>query len=121
MLSDPGQPAGVWPGWIQISRPALKRFYAEEFLPHLPGDLVLTKISRIVDRFQLVDETMVSFTHDRGRAGARRRNPMIPSLGSDRTRGARRGRERGSLHARHRPGHCPPAALAAAAGPPRQA
>ena len=46
-------------------REALERFYAEDFLPHLPGDLALRRISRTVDRFRLVDETMVSFTHDR--------------------------------------------------------
>jgi carboxymethylenebutenolidase len=45
-------------------RRELERFYAEEFLPHVPGDLVLTRVSRTVDRFHLVDETMVSFTHD---------------------------------------------------------
>jgi carboxymethylenebutenolidase len=43
---------------------ALKRFYAEEFLPHLPADLTRTRISRTVDRFRLVDETTVAFTHD---------------------------------------------------------
>src|SRR5487761_788347 len=46
-------------------REAVERFYAEEFLPHLPGDLTLTRVSRTVDRFRLVDETTVSFTHDR--------------------------------------------------------
>ena len=46
-------------------RPALERFYAEQFLPHLPGDLALSRISRTVDRWRLVDETTVSFTHDR--------------------------------------------------------
>jgi carboxymethylenebutenolidase len=46
-------------------RQDLERFYAEEFLPHIPGDLVLTRTSRTVDRFHLVDETTVSFTHDR--------------------------------------------------------
>jgi carboxymethylenebutenolidase len=46
-------------------REALERFYAEDFLPHLPGDLALRRISRTVDRFRLVDETIVSFTHDR--------------------------------------------------------
>ncbi len=43
----------------------LERFYADQFLPHLPGDLVLSTISRTVDRWRLVDETTVSFTHDR--------------------------------------------------------
>jgi len=46
-------------------RQALERFYAEEFLPHLPGDLTLTRVSRTVDRFRLADETTMSFTHDR--------------------------------------------------------
>ena len=46
-------------------RDACERFYAEDLLPHLPGDLVLTRLSRTVDRFRLVDETTVSFTHDR--------------------------------------------------------
>ena len=45
-------------------RQDFERFYAEEFLPHVPGDLVLTRMSRTVDRFHLVDETTVSFTHD---------------------------------------------------------
>jgi carboxymethylenebutenolidase len=43
----------------------LQRFYAEDFLPHLPTDLRLARISRTVDRFRLVDEITVSFTYDR--------------------------------------------------------
>lgn len=46
-------------------RPALERFYADKLLPHVPGDLVLSTISRTVDRWRLVEETTVSFTHDR--------------------------------------------------------
>jgi carboxymethylenebutenolidase len=46
-------------------RDACERFYAEDVLPHLPADLVLARMSRTVDRFRLVDETTVSFTHDR--------------------------------------------------------
>jgi carboxymethylenebutenolidase len=46
-------------------RVAVERFYAEEFLPHLPADLGLARISRTVDRFRLVDEMTVTFTHDR--------------------------------------------------------
>jgi carboxymethylenebutenolidase len=46
-------------------RDGLQRFYAEDFLPHLPADLLLARISRTVDRFRLVDELTVSFTHDR--------------------------------------------------------
>jgi carboxymethylenebutenolidase len=48
-----------------VGRPAVQRFYAEEFLPSLPADLGLARISRTVDRFRLVDELTVSFTHDR--------------------------------------------------------
>jgi carboxymethylenebutenolidase len=46
-------------------RQAVERFYADQLLPHLPGDLELRRISRTVDRWRLVDETTVSFTHDR--------------------------------------------------------
>ena len=46
-------------------RQAVEHFYAGQFLPHLPGDLTLRRISRTVDRWRLVDETTVSFTHDR--------------------------------------------------------
>lgn len=42
----------------------LERFYVTELLPHLPSDLTIARVSRTVDRFRLVDETMVSFTHD---------------------------------------------------------
>ncbi len=33
-------------------RPALERFYADQFLPHVPGDLALRTISRTVDRWR---------------------------------------------------------------------
>ena len=46
-------------------RAAVERFYADQVLPHLPADLTLSTISRTVDRWRLVDETTVSFTHDR--------------------------------------------------------
>jgi carboxymethylenebutenolidase len=46
-------------------RQTVERFYAEQFLPYVPDDLKLSKISRTVDRWRLVDETTVSFTHDR--------------------------------------------------------
>jgi carboxymethylenebutenolidase len=48
-----------------VGRSALERFYRIEFFPHLPDDLLLSRISRTVDRFHVVDETAVSFTHDR--------------------------------------------------------
>jgi carboxymethylenebutenolidase len=46
-------------------RSAVERFYAGQVLPHLPADLALNRVSRTVDRWRLVDETTVSFTHDR--------------------------------------------------------
>src|ERR1700748_2335776 len=49
-------------------RQAVERFYADQFLPHLPADLTLRRISRTVDRWRLVDETTVSFHHDPGMA-----------------------------------------------------
>jgi carboxymethylenebutenolidase len=45
-------------------RAALERFYLEDLFGHLPADLTLTRVSRTVDRFRLVDEATVSFTHD---------------------------------------------------------
>ena len=44
---------------------AVQQFYAAGFLPHLPADLAVSRISRTVDRWRLVDEATVSFTHDR--------------------------------------------------------
>ena len=46
-------------------RHALEQFYATDLLPHLPADLALARISRTVDRFRLVEESTISFTHDR--------------------------------------------------------
>lgn len=45
-------------------RDALRRHLADDVLPHLPADLTRTRISRTVDRFRVVDEERVSFTHD---------------------------------------------------------
>ncbi|GEM_PF-6161446 len=60
-------------------RPAVERFYADQFLPHMPGDLALRTISRIVDRWRLVDETTVSFTQDRVLPGG---EPTFPGRGT---------------------------------------
>ena len=46
-------------------RAGVARFYAQDVASHLPADLSITRISRTVDRFRLVDEATVSFTHDR--------------------------------------------------------
>ena len=43
----------------------LRRHLTEDVLPHLPDDLVFTRVSRTVDKWRVVDETTVAFTHDR--------------------------------------------------------
>jgi len=42
---------------------ALRAFYAQDFIPHMPPDTKLTPVSRTVDENQLVDEMIFSFTH----------------------------------------------------------
>lgn len=46
-------------------RDGLRRYLAEDVVPHLPADLTHRRISRTTDRFRVVDETAVTFTHDR--------------------------------------------------------
>jgi carboxymethylenebutenolidase len=43
----------------------LRRYFAEDLLPHLPADLTFRRVSRTVDQRRLVEESMVGFTHDR--------------------------------------------------------
>src|SRR5689334_2468727 len=43
----------------------LRRFLADDVAGHLPADLTITPVSRTVDRFRVVDEQRVAFTHDR--------------------------------------------------------
>jgi carboxymethylenebutenolidase len=42
---------------------ALRAFYSQEFIPHMPPDTTLTPVSRTVGENQLVDEMIFSFTH----------------------------------------------------------
>jgi carboxymethylenebutenolidase len=44
-------------------KPALRRFYSQDFIPSMPPDTTLTPISRTVGADQLVDEMIFSFTH----------------------------------------------------------
>jgi carboxymethylenebutenolidase len=44
---------------------ALRRHLADDVLPHRPADLTTTRVSRTGDRFRVVDEARVAFTHDR--------------------------------------------------------
>jgi carboxymethylenebutenolidase len=43
----------------------LRRYLAEDVLPCLPADLRFRRVSRTVDKFRVVDEAVVAFTHDR--------------------------------------------------------
>ena len=43
----------------------LRRHLAEDVLPHRPADLAPRRVSRTGDRWRVVDEELVSFTHDR--------------------------------------------------------
>jgi carboxymethylenebutenolidase len=44
-------------------RAGVHRFYSREFIPNLPADLQLTRVSRTVGADRLVDEDLVVFTH----------------------------------------------------------
>jgi carboxymethylenebutenolidase len=48
-------------GW---GRDDVRRFYETWFINHWPEDIVVTPISRTVGETQVVDEVMISFTHD---------------------------------------------------------
>jgi carboxymethylenebutenolidase len=45
-------------------REAVRRFYDSWFVGHLPDDWAVTLLSRTVGESQVVDEVVVSFTHD---------------------------------------------------------
>ncbi len=47
-----------------FGREAVRRFYNTWFIGHWPEDTVVTPISRTVGESQVVDEVMISFTHD---------------------------------------------------------
>lgn len=44
---------------------ALRRHLADDVLPHRPADLTVRRVSRTGDRWRVVDEEVVAFTHDR--------------------------------------------------------
>jgi carboxymethylenebutenolidase len=43
----------------------LRRYLAEDVVPHRPADLAFRRVSKTVDQRRLVEESMVTFTHDR--------------------------------------------------------
>jgi carboxymethylenebutenolidase len=48
-----------------VGRAEVHRFYRDSFIPSWPSDTTVTPISRTVGEAQVVDELLVSFTHDR--------------------------------------------------------
>jgi carboxymethylenebutenolidase len=47
-----------------VGRSELTRFYAHHFIPKCPADIALVPVSRTVGADRIVDEMVVSFTHD---------------------------------------------------------
>src|SRR5262245_61475446 len=43
---------------------AVRRFYAEDFLPHLPDDLAATMLSLTIGASSVVEEAVFEFTHN---------------------------------------------------------
>src|SRR5262245_66138906 len=46
----------------------VRRFYSEHFINQIPKDATLTPISRTIGKNQVVDELIVSFTHNTQRS-----------------------------------------------------
>src|SRR5215469_14575284 len=47
-----------------IGGPGVRKFYSEHFINQIPKDAKVTPISRTVGKDQVVDELILSFTHD---------------------------------------------------------
>jgi carboxymethylenebutenolidase len=47
-----------------IGREQVRRFYGEVFIGHWPADTTVQRVSRTVGASQVVDELVMSFTHD---------------------------------------------------------
>jgi carboxymethylenebutenolidase len=43
---------------------AVKQFYTEQFIDHFPEDIAMTQVSRTVGPERVIDELIMSFTHD---------------------------------------------------------
>jgi carboxymethylenebutenolidase len=46
-----------------VGRPAVRQFYAEQFLPSIPADFELESLSQIFSHDRIVEEFVVRFTH----------------------------------------------------------
>lgn len=64
-LADPGCVLTHLPTDVGAAAGDLHRHVAEDVAGHRPADLAFRRVSRTGDRWQVVDESLVSFTHDR--------------------------------------------------------
>ena len=48
-----------------LGHDGVRRFYETWFIGHWPDDLAVTQVSRTIGESQVVDELILSFTHDR--------------------------------------------------------
>jgi carboxymethylenebutenolidase len=63
-LAAPGCTLTNIPSGRGATGDGLRRYLAEDVLPHRPSDLSFRRLSRTVDRWRVAQEEMVSFTHD---------------------------------------------------------
>jgi carboxymethylenebutenolidase len=64
-LTTPGCTLTNIPSGTGGTGEGLRRYLAEDVLPHLPADLSFRRVSRTGDRWRVAQEDMVGFTHDR--------------------------------------------------------
>jgi carboxymethylenebutenolidase len=64
-LAAPGCTLTNIPAGTGASGDDLRRYLAEDVMPHLPADLTFRRVSRTFDRWRVAQEEMVGFTHDR--------------------------------------------------------
>ena len=64
-LTTPGCTLTNIPSGTGGTGEGLRRYLAEDVLPHLPADLSFRRVSRTGDRWRVAQEDVIGFTHDR--------------------------------------------------------
>jgi carboxymethylenebutenolidase len=64
-LGDECELTNVPVGTGATGREGIARYLAEDVLPHRPADLAFRRVTRTSDQRRVVEESVVSFTHDR--------------------------------------------------------